>query len=245
MIYIPTMDMDEKNNISIVIPCFNEEKRLKIDEFRSFISSHPEIYFIFVDDGSSDNTVSILENIVGSSQAKIIRLAKNCGKGEAVRQGILSALKSGSLFCGFWDADLATPLSEIPVMISELKKSRFQCIIGSRWLHLGNNCIKRRFYRHIAARFLATGISLYLDLPVYDSQCGAKIFTAEAAAAAFNKPFVSCWLFDVENLKRLQRRYKAQDPSVFEYPVSHWEETAGSKLSVQRVLIDFFKLMRS
>lgn len=229
---------------TVVVPCFNEGKRLKVLDFRDFIQAHPEIHFIFVNDGSSDHTAELLKTIVAGSSAEIVTLERNAGKAEAVRRGMLEAIKKGSI-CGFWDADLATPLSEILLMLPLLSHSDFECIAGSRWLHLGNNYIKRSCFRHIAGRILATCISLYLDLPVYDSQCGAKLFSAEAARIVFGSPFITRWLFDVEIIKRLQRYYGAKTPRVLEYPVGRWEEIGNSKISICHVINDLFKLWRS
>ena len=229
---------------TIVVPCFNEGKRLQVSTFRNFIKQHPEIHFIFVDDGSSDNTVEVLESIVAGNSSQILTMERNIGKAEAIRKGMAEAVKNGSV-CGFWDADLATPLSEILLMLPLLHASDFQCIAGSRWLHLGNSCIKRRWFRHIAGRILATCISFYLDLPVYDSQCGAKLFSAEAAEIVFKSPFITRWLSDVEIIKRLQHCYGTKTPRMLEYPVSHWEEISDSKISVWHVINDFFKLWRS
>jgi glycosyltransferase involved in cell wall biosynthesis len=229
---------------TIVIPCFNEERRLKVHDFRDFITSCPEIKFIFVDDGSSDNTFEVLNRIVAGSSSKIVRLERNGGKAEAVRRGMIEAVKSDGI-CGFWDADLATPLNEILLMIAKLQTEDFHCVIGSRWLHLGDTYIKRGCFRHITGRFFATCISFYLDLPVYDSQCGAKLFSAEAAKIVFQSPFATRWLFDVEIIKRLQQYYGKKTPGVLEFPVSHWEDTAGSQISVWQVMNDLLKLWKS
>lgn len=233
--------MNERITVAIVIPCFNECKRLKVTELRKFIALHPEILFIFVNDGSSDNTIESLGKIVLGNSSKIINLPTNQGKAEAVRQGMLEAVKFNCI-CGFWDADLATPLSEIPLMTAVLQKNSFACVVGSRWQHLGNCCIKRNWFRHIISRVLATFISLYLKLPIYDSQCGAKLFSAEAAQIVFKEPFITRWLFDVEIIRRLQQQYGMLTPQVCEFPLNQWVEAEGSKLSLLRILCDFIKL---
>ena len=172
----------------------------------------------------------------------MLTLEKNRGKAEAVRQGMLAALETKKP-CGFWDADLATPLDEIVAMLACLEDGVFTCVIGSRWLHLGKCRIRRRFFRHFIGRIFATCVSLKLRLPVYDTQCGAKIFTAEAASAAFDKPFVTRWFFDVEVIRRLQRLRSSEDPGVLEYPVGCWIDAPGSKVSYFRAFLDFLKLM--
>ena len=240
----PFREPERETVAVIVVPCYNEENRLKTDEFRNFIFANQQICFIFVNDGSSDHTEEVLKKTVLGTSSRIVNLPRNKGKAEAVYRGMLEAVKFNCI-CGFWDADLATPLSEIPFMIDQLQKSNYQCVIGSRWLHLGSSHIKRSFFRHIISRLGATVISHHLDLPIYDSQCGAKIFSAEAVRIVFQAPFVTKWLFDVEIVKRLQRKYGHKTPALLEYPISCWEEKNGSKISFFQVLIDFFILMRS
>ena len=225
----------------VVIPCSNEERRLKTREFAEFSALHPDISIIFVNDGSTDGTSRILAEICAAGPLRALELDRNVGKAEAVRRGMLEALKSGGV-CGFWDADLSTSLDELPGMLEALRRGNFRCVVGSRWLHLGDCRIKRRFFRHFIGRIFATCVSLKLDLPVYDTQCGAKLFTPEAAAAAFASPFVTRWFFDVEILMRLQRFYGTATPPVLEHPVS-WIDSPGSKVSYCRALVDFLKLM--
>lgn len=232
---------DDTVEAVIVVPCFNEERRLKTREFAEFSALHPNISFIFVNDGSTDGTSRLLTEMCAGDPLRALELKCNVGKAEAVRRGMLEALKSGCA-CGFLDADLSTPLNELPGMLEVLGRGDFQCVIGSRWLHLGNCRIKRRFFRHFIGRIFATCVSMKLDLPVYDTQCGAKLFTHEAAVAAFASPFVTRWFFDVEILMRLQRFYRADPPPVLEYPVN-WIDSPGSKVSYCRALVDFLKLM--
>lgn len=87
----------------LVIPCYNEAARLRPERFRAFLSAHPEVSLLFVDDGSTDGTAEALGGF------EVLRLARNRGKGEAVRQGVLHCLSSGRApdYIGFLDADLA------------------------------------------------------------------------------------------------------------------------------------------
>ena len=236
--------MDNAERAMIVVPCFNEAGRLKTQEFRRFFALHPGISFIFVNDGSSDGTSQVLAELCGDGPSRVLELPRNVGKAEAVRRGMTEALQADCV-CGFWDADLSTPLSEIPVMLELLRSGEFRCVVGSRWLHLGDCRIKRRFFRHFIGRIFATCVSLKLKLPVYDTQCGAKLFTREAAAAAFAAPFVTRWFFDVEIVGRLQRLYGAETPRLLEHPVSSWIDAPGSKVSYCRAFVDFIRLLRA
>src|SRR5215211_2353208 len=101
-------------HIAIIIPCYNEQKRLRKSTFIEFANSNPSIHLIFVNDGSTDNTLQVIKEMVSfAKNIALVNLIKNCGKGEAVRQGILYALKNANLsYIGFLDADLSTSLGE-------------------------------------------------------------------------------------------------------------------------------------
>ncbi len=230
----------------IIIPCYNEEKRLKTDEFSAFLASNPEIQLLFVDDGSKDDTAGVLKKLATEyANSDILLLPCNGGKAEAVRQGILFAAKEDVPFLGFWDADLATPLSDILPMLAEAENGR-SYVSGCRLSRLGCT-INRHWYRHLAGRLFATAASLHLKLPVYDTQCGAKIFARELAGELFSKPFVTKWFFDVEILRRMtgaRSREWVLDHTL-EYPLSRWIDEKGSKINYFSALKDFIKLIFS
>jgi glycosyltransferase involved in cell wall biosynthesis len=223
---------------TIVIPCYNEENRINVSAFRNYITPSHDIRFLFVDDGSTDGTAQLLENLHSFDSRKfvVLRLPQNCGKAEAVRQGILAAADFGSNYVGFWDADLATPLSAIPQFI-DLAEGRpeFQIVMGARVKLLGR-VIERRGSRHYVGRIFATAVSTLLDLNVYDTQCGAKLFrTSLSLHELFHEPFLSRWIFDVEIIARLiqTRRPTLLPPAkdiIYEFPLTEWRDVAGSKL---------------
>jgi len=212
---------------------------------------------IFVDDGSSDHTRLVLQALqrkvegsstdkVDQSRVKILPLATNQGKAEAVRQGILQALADGHPVVGFWDADLATPFEEVPPMKEALEHAHALIVMGSRVRLLGRN-IKRKAIRHILGRVFATCVSEMLQLPVYDTQCGAKLFQNHPAIhEVFAQPFESRWIFDVEILARLlvQDHQHGTDftaQRVLEYPLQTWVDIAGSRVKptdFSRALVD-------
>ena len=132
-----------------------------------------------------------------------MRLASNQGKAEAVRRGILEAITDGPALVGFWDADLSTPLTVVDDFLDvAAKRPDVDLILGSRVLLMGRD-IRRRARRHYVGRVFATAASLALDLPVYDTQCGAKVFRVnEALRRVMSAPFRSPWVFDVEILAR-------------------------------------------
>ena len=232
-------------SIAVIVPCYNEYDRLPLDDFLAFGKNHPEFFFLFVDDGSTDGTGSLIKPHC-NRQIQLLTLPTNSGKAEAVRQGILNALEKGFPKIAFWDADLATPLDEIFGFIKKMDQDgSWDMVIGSRIHRLGAH-IKRNVWRHLIGRALMTVILYFIvDFSVYDSQCGAKVMTAEAAREIMNKPFITRWLFDLEMLVRLKHFRKTNlEDCVYEYPLSRWQEIGASKVRVFTVLKDVIRFNR-
>ena len=224
-----------KSTITFVIPCFNEELRLDPVGFRAFLA-YPNLRLLFVDDGSTDRTRQALEALCGQmrGRAELLSLSENQGKGEAVRQGMLLAIRQGSELVGFFDADLATPHEEIWRLATTIEETHAQAVMGARVAMLGTD-IRRRAIRHYLGRVFATFASLVLDLTVYDTQCGAKLFRASPVlTATLSDPFVARWAFDVELLGRLLLG-SAGAPALatgqlLEMPLRRWTHMDNEKL---------------
>src|SRR6266545_3890065 len=222
----------------IIIPCYNEEDRINAASFITFASPSHDITFLFVNDGSTDGTLGLIESLKKSNPAKftVLNIVQNRGKAEAVREGFLAAFDSRPDYVGFWDADLATPLDAIPQFL-DVAESRpeLEIIIGSRVKLLGRK-IERRRSRHYLGRVFATAVSTVLGLDVYDTQCGAKLFRASPSIKAlFHQPFHSRWIFDVEILARLIRARRGKElrqakQVIYEVPLTEWRDIPGSKL---------------
>lgn len=230
---------------TIVIPCYNEELRFPVDAFTAYAAAHPEIRFLLVNDGSKDRTSEVLRRARTGreDQVDVLDLPVNQGKAEAVRQGILRALEDdGCRYAGFWDADLATPLSQINDMVSILEQnSRLRMVFGARVKLLGRR-VERRAIRHYLGRVFATVVSLALRLPIYDTQCGAKLFrVAPGTRELFDAAFSSRWVFDVEIIARFIRQsaydIKRVEDSIYEFPLPEWRDVAGSRVRPK----DFFR----
>ena len=235
-----------KTKCTIVVPCYNEGKRLKCEDFSQFIKKHQEFIFLFINDGSTDNTGFILKTFCSNhSNVTFLELNKNYGKAEAIRLGILHIIHRNPItpFIGFCDADLATPLNELHAMLN-LTNDNTLFISGCRIKRLGST-ITRKATRHILGRIFATAVSLHLNLPIYDTQCGAKIYNSSFIAKVFQKPFVTKWFFDVEILRRLITIYgkKYVIDNSLEYPLQCWIEKTGSKINFYTALTDFIKLL--
>lgn len=230
---------------AIVVPCYNEAERLDGGQFQEFICPSHDVRFMFVNDGSTDGTLGLLQSLKESNPRKFMILdsSRNSGKAEAVRQGLLAVIASQPDYVGFWDADLATPLEAITSFL-DLAESRpdLEVIIGSRVKLLGRR-IDRRATRHFLGRIFATAVSLALRLDVYDTQCGAKLFRVSPSIyVLFSEPFHSRWIFDVEIIARLiQNRRGKELPQaenvIYEFPLMSWRDVPGSKLEYS----DFFK----
>src|SRR5262249_8677853 len=165
----------------IVVPCYNEAHRFRKQTFRDFLATSRSIAFIFVDDGSKDATLAVLEEVCSGyvNRVRVLHKEPNAGKGEAVRQGMLEALQQSEAgIVGFWGADLATPLDAIHDLLQMfLERTEIQMVFGSRVKLLGRD-VERRPIRHCLGRIFATVVSVLLRMPIYDTQCGAKLFRA-------------------------------------------------------------------
>jgi dolichyl-phosphate beta-glucosyltransferase len=238
--------------VCLVIPCFNEARRLRAESFREFSLLHESACFVFVDDGSQDATLQVLEELCRDLQGRgtVLPLNHNRGKAEAVRAGVNYALeKLAPEIVGFWDADLATPLAAVDNFLQVFEhNSPVLMVFGARVKLLGRR-VERRALRHYLGRVFATAVSTMLRLPIYDSQCGAKLFRAdEAARAAFIEPFISKWVFDVEILARYLNYFSGDTnklaEAVYEYPLEEWVDVAGSKVRGRDFLKASLDLLR-
>lgn len=226
--------------VCLVVPCFNEEHRLPVGDFVAFLRAHPGVSICFVDDGSRDGTVAVLEalRLTEPDRIDVHRRPANAGKAEAVRAGVRHVAATSDVpFIGYWDADLSTPLDELDPLLAVLRAAPdCQLVMGSRVRRLGAR-IERRALRHFLGRIFATGAVQVLGFPVYDSQCGAKLFRRESAGLFFDDPFLTRWLFDVEILARLRNHAGVRAPDmVREVPLASWREVGGSKLRLQEMI---------
>lgn len=220
--------------ICIIIPCYNEEKRLAVKKYEDFYESN-SVCLCFVNDGSTDNTLEILKKIQTGKEDRflIINFEKNLGKAEAIRLASLQLFKKKQFDkIGFFDADLSTPLSEIFLLDKYLNSNpEYVLAFGSRILRLGST-IKRNPYRHYSGRIFSTLASLILNIPVYDTQCGAKIIKADLINVIFEEKFLSRWWFDIEIFARLIKFYGLEEvkKKLIEVPLNTWIEMGNSKI---------------
>lgn len=243
----PTLTEPSKVHLSVIVPAYNEENRLKpmLRECLSFLDGrqryNPNFTYeiIIVNDGSTDRTSSVAAEYTrsaGSEKVRVLNLAKNRGKGGAVRLGVLSSRGAVVLFA---DADGATGFADITKLEDELKKlincdyvedreraaNALAIVCGSR-AHLADEAIATRsYFRTILMHGFHFLVGILATSQIKDTQCGFKMFTKMAAAQCFLNLHVERWAFDVEmlyiaNLLRI---------SVAEVAVN-WTEIEGSKI---------------
>ncbi len=234
--------------VSIVIPCYNEEKRFNCDYAARFLEKNDHISLVLVDDGSTDGTAAMLGTLARKfpDRCRLIHLKKNRGKAEAVRRGLLQAFSDPVKYAGYWDADFSTPLPVINdfARILDIRPDLYM-VIGSRVLMLGRS-IERSSFRHYLGRVFATAASLLLKLKVYDTQCGAKLLrVCPEVRQIFTTRFQTRWVFDVEIIARwikISAQYglpPAAD-AIYEYSLKEWRHTKGSKVG----LLDGFSVFK-
>jgi dolichyl-phosphate beta-glucosyltransferase len=242
-------------DLALVVPCYNEVSRLRPELFLTFVSTHPGIHLVMVDDGSVDGTGEVLDAmaLAAPSAVTIVHHGPRRGKAEAVRAGVLAGLEQRAALIGFFDADLSTPLRAVDDFLAVLRlRPEVEFVIGSRVMLMGRD-IRRKATRHYLGRVFATAVSHALDLPVYDTQCGAKILRANAATATlFAVPFRSPWIFDVELIARyLRLPVTAAEPArrdrIYELVLPAWHDVPGSKLrwyDFARAMVDLVYIWR-
>lgn len=236
---------------TIVVPCYNEADRLDVPEFVRFAEKHPNITFVMVNDGSTDRTLDVLKRLEATNDRsfRLLDMPKNSGKAEAVRHGMLHALSEKPDFIGYWDADLSTSLTEIFSLLDAFQtQPDVKLVMGSRVRMLGHR-IERGPVRFVLGRAFATAASLVLQLPVFDTQCGAKIFrSGPFLRQIFETPFHTSWVFDVEMLSRLRQTQAdslaATAECIREVPLKAWNEVPGSKVTPTAFVQSFFQLAR-
>ncbi len=237
--------------VVLIVPCYVEASRLAPPAFLEFLRARPWATLLFVDDGSRDGTPGVLAQIEAArpGQVCVLRLSEHAGKGEAVRLGIRQALASAPDYVGYWDADLATPLEAVDDFMAVVcQRPDVDLVLGSRVMLMGRD-IRRSAARHYVSRVFATAASLALDLPVYDTQCGAKLLRVTAATPGlFERPFRSTWIFDVELIARYLALPVQEGPPrrsrIYELSLRRWHEVPGSKLRWLDFLRSFVEVFR-
>jgi dolichyl-phosphate beta-glucosyltransferase len=228
-------------SLSIVIPAYNEERRLpcSIDAITAFHRTLPLSFFevVVVDDGSSDGTAALVERWNASNPC--IRLVKNPGnrgKGYSVRHGMLEA-RGEWILCT--DADLSAPIDDFRRLMSAAEESGAAVAIGSRALDRSLIAVHQAVFREYSGRVFNTVVRLFTGLPFRDTQCGFKLFRRDAAREIFRRQQLDGFSFDVENLY-IARKLGIR---VVEVPV-RWSNVEGTKVSTIQGMKSFLDVLR-
>jgi dolichyl-phosphate beta-glucosyltransferase len=237
------------HRIAVVVPCYNEYARLRTEKFQTFAAANPDVSFLFVNDGSTDGTQEMIDALHHSNPAQFLTAAlkRNQGKAEAVRRGFLHAMEMDFDTIGYWDADLSTSLGHIKKFAEQLRPPDVTIVMGARVRLLGRT-IERGKVRHYLGRGFATFVSILLGLPIYDSQCGAKLFHNDACLhKVFREPFTVHWIFDVEILARYRNCHDGKERIenlVVEYPLDSWVHRPGSKIKKVDFLVAAWEMIK-
>jgi glycosyltransferase involved in cell wall biosynthesis len=232
---------------AIVVPCYNEAKRIDLLAFSVFLHQTPNVRLVFVNDGSADATLSVLSTLYAlhPDQVEVLSLSRNSGKAEAVRRGLAYAAASGIEFIGYWDADLATPLWTISDFLRVGQRyAEIEVIYGARLQLLGHR-VARTLARRMISRICARLARIAVGLPIGDTQCGAKLLrNSPRLRQALSQPFSAGWLFDVELFTRLSRTRASEGSAFYEYPLPEWTEVPGSKVTGRAIRRAGFAMLR-
>ena len=218
-----TSKRPSSSELTVVVACYNGATRLRVGAFLDFLGDCPPARIVFVNDGSRDRTLAILNwaRAEMSDRIDVIDLRAKQGKAEVVRQGLIFATNRGDALLAYWDADLATLLYALQDFTRIAARfSDVEMFFESRRKMLGHR-IERTFAR------------LALRLPIDDTRCGAKLLrNSNALRGGIAAPFTAGWLFDVVLFARVADRKRAS----YEIPLAAWSEIPGSKVSARAVV---------
>ncbi|TMA10913.1 MAG: glycosyltransferase family 2 protein [Deltaproteobacteria bacterium] len=222
-------------HVSLIVPAFNEEARIgkSLDLILDFLQSQRYSFEVIIaDDGSRDGTVELVRDRFGRhSNVKILSQLRNQGKGEAVKQGMLSA--SGD-YLFFSDADLSVPIESLPAFLARLE-NHCDVIIGTRKKAGALIEVHQPFYREFMGKTYTTLSNWILALQLSDFTCGFKGFRREAAKVLFSLQRLKNWSFDSEILYLAQLKgYKIE-----EIPVT-WRDDKATKVKLWRDAVSSF-----
>jgi glycosyltransferase involved in cell wall biosynthesis len=228
-------------NLSIVIPAYNEERRLPatLERILTYLEASPlpVAEIIVVDDGSRDGTAALVK--AEEARGTLVRLVSNPGnrgKGYAVRNGMLAA-------AGDWilstDADLSAPIEELAKLIDAARKDKAAVAIGSRALDRKLVKVHQPMMRELSGRAFNVVMRMVTGLPFRDTQCGFKLFRKDAAREIFSRQVEDGFSFDVEDLIIAQ----ILGLKSIEVPVE-WSNVEGTKVSLAQGMKSFADLLR-
>ena len=233
----------EEFKVGIVIPCFNEAMRLDVNQFTQ-LATFPGVDWLIVNDGSTDDTLRILDSADMNGTMRVLHLPHNLGKSEAIRHGLNQLLFQDQYKgVGFLDADSSISVESVGMLLTkfrEMYSSEYDMVWSSR-IKLSGRRISRSKKRHLLGRVISIFLGYGNHLP-YDSQCGYKIFkTKPGLVKSLEKSFQTKWFIDLEILTRCMQHDAGT--TVWEEPVGDWKEVPGSKITFSQSLHIFREII--
>jgi glycosyltransferase involved in cell wall biosynthesis len=232
----------------MIVPCYNEANRFPFDYWKHIIEEN-EAKWIFVDDGSKDSTLKILQELI-SSKVRVLSIPENKGKSEAIRYGFHAAFEDfgpNINWIGYIDSDGAFDIWDIQNMFMLADSNSRQEMLWTSRVNLAGSNIQRSSFRHYVGRILSTLIWRGLSPKIYDTQSGFKIIPyEESLQELMSTPFQTKWFVDLEIYSRWIKS-KLSINLLREIPLQSWKEIKGSKITVKstfRVLREI-KFIRS
>ncbi|HLL77245.1 MAG TPA: dolichyl-phosphate beta-glucosyltransferase [Pyrinomonadaceae bacterium] len=232
--------MSQQPSLSLVIPAYNESARLgsTLAGVFDYLAEQPyAAELIVVDDGSTDDTSAVAERgfaAAGRTEARVIRVEPNRGKGYAVRTGLLAARGAVALFS---DADLSTPITETPKLVAPIRAGQYDIVFGSRALDRKLIGVHQPWRREQSGRVFNLAVRLATRLPFWDTQCGFKAFRMDVCRPVVEGLRIDRFGFDVEllyvaHLAGLRLKERAV----------RWDDVAGSKVTLRNGIEGFLEL---
>jgi dolichyl-phosphate beta-glucosyltransferase len=229
------------SSISIVIPAYNEERRLPktLDSILEYLAGRgfPAVEILIVDDGSKDGTAQIADQYSRKDpRIRLLRNPGNRGKGYAVRHGMLEAAGDWILFS---DADLSAPIEDLDTLLAAASAHGAEIVIGSRAIDRRMVGVRQPLWREISGRTFNLVMRLIVGLAYRDTQCGFKLYSRGAARAVFPRQTLDGFSFDVEDLAiAKQLGLRAVEVAV------HWNNVEGTTVGTLQGFKSFVDLVR-
>jgi dolichyl-phosphate beta-glucosyltransferase len=225
-----------KRSLSIIIPAYNEAKRLpaSLVKVRAYLDASQWEFaeVVVVDDGSTDSTAQVARD----AGVRVLPNPGNRGKGYSVRHGILEAKGEWALFT---DADLSTPIGEVEKLWSAVEREGATVAVGSRAMDRSLVGVHQPLLREAVGRVFNLAMRLIAGLPFKDTQCGFKLFQTSAGREVFSRQLLDGFGFDVEVLFIAGKR----GLRAVEVPV-RWDNVEGTKVSLWLGLAAFLDLLK-
>lgn len=233
--------LDDPKKFVFIVPCYNEENRISMEYFKELLSIS-DTFWVFVNDGSTDKTLPILEKLCTAANTLLISQQNNLGKAKSVQNGFVQILttKKGVEWIGFLDSDGAFKITDIERVMQLADRTSSDTIFSSRVKLAGRN-IRRRNFRHLFGRLIATIFgSVWKSIP-YDTQSGLKIFrNTPNIQIAMSEKFYTRWFLDIELVLKIVKKNK-NNISIWEEPLTDWNDVKGSKIGLKqsgRILLE-------